>query len=129
MGRLISQLIDHRVLGSVDCFVSAPGIGISVEVEGRVCDAGQDCVWWAACSARIRGKGRSGYGEGHCEVVQRREGVRVRVHFSRRRGGDVFVHYSQIVGSGYNSLVEGQRVEFEIGDGPKGPQAMNVRVL
>ena len=40
--------------------------------------------------------------------------------------GDVFVHYSAIQGAGFRSLEEGQAVEFEIVDGPKGPQAGNV---
>jgi cold shock protein len=44
-------------------------------------------------------------------------------------GPDVFVHYSEIQGNGYKSLDEGQRVEFEIGQGPKGPQAQGVRVV
>jgi len=39
---------------------------------------------------------------------------------------DVFVHYKSIIGEGYKSLNEGDRVEFEIEDGPKGPQAANV---
>lgn len=39
---------------------------------------------------------------------------------------DVFVHYKSIVGEGYKSLAEGDSVEFEIEDGPKGPQAANV---
>src|SRR5216117_1440863 len=41
-------------------------------------------------------------------------------------GSDVFVHYSAIQGDGFRSLEEGQAVEFEIVDGPKGPQAGNV---
>ena len=41
-------------------------------------------------------------------------------------GQDVFVHYSAIVGQGFRSLEEGQRVEFEITQGPKGLQAANV---
>ena len=44
-------------------------------------------------------------------------------------GPDVFVHYSEIQGSGYKSLDEGQKVEFEIGQGQKGPQAQNVRAI
>ena len=44
-------------------------------------------------------------------------------------GSDVFVHYSAIQGSGYRSLEEGQQVEFEISQGPKGPQAANVRPI
>ncbi|WP_086661159.1 cold-shock protein [Lentzea kentuckyensis] len=44
-------------------------------------------------------------------------------------GPDVFVHYSQIEGNGFKSLEEQQRVEFEIGQGQKGPQAQAVRAL
>ena len=44
-------------------------------------------------------------------------------------GSDVFVHYSEISGSGYRSLEENQKVEFEVGQGTKGPQAQNVRVI
>jgi CspA family cold shock protein len=44
-------------------------------------------------------------------------------------GPDVFVHYSEIQGTGFKTLEEGQRVEFEIGQGQKGPQAQNVRAL
>ena len=43
--------------------------------------------------------------------------------------GDVFVHYSEIQGSGFRSLEENQRVEFDIGEGQKGPMATNVRVV
>ena len=46
---------------------------------------------------------------------------------SRDGGPDVFVHYSAITGNGYRSLEEGQQVEFEITQGPKGDQAQNVR--
>ena len=41
---------------------------------------------------------------------------------------DVFVHYSAIQGDGFKSLKEGQPVEFEITQGPKGPQASNVNL-
>ena len=41
-------------------------------------------------------------------------------------GRDIFVHYSQIQSDGYKTLREGQRVRYEIGDTPKGPQAQNV---
>ncbi|MFE7741760.1 MULTISPECIES: cold-shock protein [Nocardia] len=44
-------------------------------------------------------------------------------------GPDVFVHYSEISGSGFKSLDEGQRVEFEVGQGQKGPQAQSVRAI
>jgi CspA family cold shock protein len=42
---------------------------------------------------------------------------------------DVFVHYSEIQGTGFRTLEENQRVEFEIGQGAKGPQATSVRVV
>ncbi len=44
----------------------------------------------------------------------------------RDDGPDVFVHYTAIVGEGYKTLNEGDRVKFEIVQGPKGPQASNV---
>src|SRR5690554_2397013 len=44
-------------------------------------------------------------------------------------GADVFVHFSAIESDGYRSLEEAQRVEFEITQGPKGPQAESVRPL
>ncbi|HTI20525.1 MAG TPA: cold-shock protein [Kutzneria sp.] len=44
-------------------------------------------------------------------------------------GPDVFVHYSEIQGNGFKTLDEGQRVEFEIGQGQTGPQAQSVRAI
>jgi CspA family cold shock protein len=45
----------------------------------------------------------------------------------RDDGPDVFVHYSAILGDGYRTLAEEDLVEFEIVQGPKGPQAANVK--
>jgi CspA family cold shock protein len=48
---------------------------------------------------------------------------------SREGGDDVFVHHTSIQGDGFKTLSEGQQVEFEVQDGPKGPQAVNVKAL
>jgi len=48
---------------------------------------------------------------------------------TREDGPDVFVHFSAIAGSGYRNLAENQKVEFDVTDGPKGPQAANVRPI
>ena len=44
-------------------------------------------------------------------------------------GADVFAHFSAISGNGYRSLEENQKVEFEITQGPKGPQAQNIAAV
>jgi CspA family cold shock protein len=50
--------------------------------------------------------------------------------FIEQEGGrDIFVHYTAIVGEGFKSLTEGQKVEFEIIEGAKGPQATKVAKL
>ena len=48
---------------------------------------------------------------------------------AQETGPDLFVHHSEIDSSGFRSLDEGQRVEFEVGQGQKGPQATAVRVI
>jgi CspA family cold shock protein len=44
-------------------------------------------------------------------------------------GADLFVHFSAIQSKGYKRLDENQRVAFDVGDGPKGPQAVNVEKI
>jgi CspA family cold shock protein len=41
-------------------------------------------------------------------------------------GSDIFVHFSNITGTGYKYLVEGEEVDYTVGPGPRGPQALNV---
>ncbi|MBM3151231.1 MAG: cold-shock protein [Chloroflexi bacterium] len=48
---------------------------------------------------------------------------------TREDGPDVFVHYSALQGDGFKNLDEGQKVEFTVEQGPKGPQASNVVVI
>ncbi len=56
-------------------------------------------------------------------MVQQSEGIGF---ISDEQGNDVFVHYSGIQSNGFKSLEEGQEVEFEVIEGQKGPQAVNV---
>ena len=44
-------------------------------------------------------------------------------------GKDLFVHHTSISGTGFKSLTEGQRVQFEVEENPKGPKAINVEIL
>ena len=48
---------------------------------------------------------------------------------AQENGPDVFAHFSAISGSGFKTLAEGQRVEFEVKQGQKGPQAANIRPI
>lgn len=47
---------------------------------------------------------------------------------TQESGEDIFVHYSAIRGQGFRTLIEGQSVEFEVREGPKGLQAANVQI-
>ncbi len=47
----------------------------------------------------------------------------------REQGEDIFVHFSSIRGEGYKTLEDGQKVEFTLGQGQKGPQALDVTVV
>ncbi len=47
----------------------------------------------------------------------------------RESGDDIFVHFSSVISEGYKSLNEGQKVEFKLGQGEKGPQAQDVQLV
>ena len=60
-------------------------------------------------------------------MVQPGEGLRL--HHLQDGSADVFVHFSAISGEGYRNLEENQRVEYDVTQGQKGPQAANVRAV
>ena len=62
-------------------------------------------------------------------IVRRFNNQRGFGFISDENGNDVFVHYTGINGEGFKSLVEGQEVEFDVVQGQKGPQAVNVTKL
>src|SRR5919108_6332089 len=97
-----------------------------------------DCSTALCCAgpAAVPGKKDSGEGRGSQEGSRLPDGTvkwfsnEKGYGFIARNGGDdVFVHFSAIEMDGDKTLAEGQTVEFEITDGPKGPQASNVRPL
>ncbi len=49
--------------------------------------------------------------------------------FIQGEGGDIFFHHSALMDFDYDNLQEGQKVEYDEGDGPKGPRAENVKVI
>jgi CspA family cold shock protein len=69
-------------------------------------------------------KGREVVAEGTVKWFSNEKGYGF---ISQSDGEDVFVHFSAIQSEGYKSLEEGQNVEFDVTDGPKGKQAANVR--
>ena len=77
------------------------------------------------CCASLERRNRYDDRNRNREVVQRRQGLRL--HHARSGGKDLFAHFSEIKGSGFKTLAENQRVEFEVTQGQKGLQASNIR--
>jgi CspA family cold shock protein len=75
-------------------------------------------------SARAEVARRNGVTQGTVKWFSNEKGYGF---IARADGDDVFVHFSAIAGDGYRTLHEGQEVEFDVVDGPKGKQAANVR--
>ena len=71
-----------------------------------------------------RGRGGQDVAEGTVKWFSNEKGFGF---ISRPDGDDVFVHHTAIQMEGYRTLTEGQKVEFDVVDGPKGKQAANVR--
>ena len=85
-------------------------------IIGIVCNSAQYIILWRNRNMKQGTvkwfNGKKGYG-----------------FISDEEGNDVFVHYSGIVMDGFKSLEEGQKVQFEVVDGDKGPQATEVSVI
>jgi len=81
----------------------------------------------AACHSDVPGAQRnSSLAQGTVKFFNAEKGFGF---ITREDGDDVFVHFSAIQGDGYKTLEDGQRVEFDIGAGRKGPEAQNVRPI
>jgi len=77
--------------------------------------------------ARVQGEGKEGLlgmAKGSVKWFNDQKGYGF---VTQEDGTDIFVHFSAIQGEGFKTLHEGQEVEFDVTDGPKGPQASNVR--
>ena len=106
----------------------------SEPVDGTVTPRVRSVTGWPEVSGDCGPHGRAGCRTDNQEVVMAQGTVKwfngdKGYGFIAVEGGqDVFVHFSAITGGGYRSLEEGQKVEFDITQGQKGPQAENVRV-
>ena len=113
-GRSLNVAVEAAAALAVFFCASKLICGSGVSIPRRTPDKGRSLSKQGRRTMRITGKVKwfnnaKGYG------------------FIEREGGsDVFVHFSAIQGNGFRTLEEGQAVEFEIVDGPKGPQAGNV---
>lgn len=110
-----------------NCWLAVPVVGWGdVPLFGLMGAGGGFGCFWARMAGPVR-IGRSGMAQGVVKWFDAEKGF----GFIAQDGGgpDVFVHYSALGGSGFKSLDEGQRVEFEVGQGQKGPQATDVRAI
>lgn len=81
---------------------------------------------WCQCTEYVMLWRYTGLSEGTVKWFSAEKGYGF---IQREEGGDVFVHYSEIVGDGFKTLEEGDRVTFEVTQGAKGPQAIRVQKI
>jgi CspA family cold shock protein len=114
-----------------------PGAAPSARAVGQPHGLHPPRVPWQAVQKQVASAGPHGHGGRriHNQEVKMAQGTVKWFNgdkgygFIAVEGGpDVFVHFSAITGGGYRSLEEGQKVEFDITQGQKGPQAENVKV-
>jgi CspA family cold shock protein len=83
----------------------------------------KEATRWRTSGESLRKGGEDVRGTGKVKWFNEAKGYGF---IERPEGGDLFVHYSAIQGNGFRTLAEGQEVEFDVVDGPKGKQAANV---
>ena len=86
----------------------------------------KEATRWRTSGESLRKGGEDVRGTGKVKWFNEAKGYGF---IERPEGGDLFVHYSAIQGDGFKTLAEGQAVEFEIVEGPKGKQAANVTAV
>src|SRR5580692_8938267 len=107
--------LTNRTVCSIDCESHSATLRANYFIWRR-------CMWTRQIS--VAAYGRSIAVRGTVKWFNNSKGYGF---IGRDDGPDVFVHYSAITGDGYRTLQEGDSVEFEIVQGPKGPQAANVQ--
>jgi CspA family cold shock protein len=93
-------------------------------LSGRFFCFETNCVFWKIVQLS---KGESKMSERETGTVKWFDSKKGYGFIARESGGDIFVHHSAIVADGFRDLVEGERVEFTVVQGKKGPAASDVR--
>jgi CspA family cold shock protein len=83
-------------------------------------------AWWKSDLGKIYERRMQAMSEGKVKWFNEQKGFGF---IEKDEGGDVFVHHSAIQATGFKTLAEGQRVSFDVVQGPKGPAAENVKAI